>query len=101
MTRFYASSPSRVAEPSAIVIGAGPTGLYAAFHLGDEGLLLEQHERVGGWSRSLEQGGFTFDYAGHILFSDDRYVLELYQKRCERPSSPHGYASTDPRYFGG
>jgi UDP-galactopyranose mutase len=62
-----------------IVIGAGPTGLSAAYHLGEDALLLEQHDRVGGWCRSVEDNGFTFDHAGHILFSNDPYVHALYR----------------------
>ena len=31
--------------------------------------LLEANATVGGWCRSLEDGGFTFDHAGHIMFS--------------------------------
>jgi UDP-galactopyranose mutase len=64
--------------PPVVVIGAGPTGLSAAFHLGSDALLLEREARVGGWCRSLRDGGFTFDYAGHIMFSNDAYVHELY-----------------------
>jgi protoporphyrinogen oxidase/glycosyltransferase involved in cell wall biosynthesis len=67
-------------EYAAIVIGAGPTGLSAAYHLGEGSLLLEQGATVGGWCRSIEDNGFTFDYAGHIMFSNDAYVHELYQK---------------------
>jgi UDP-galactopyranose mutase len=66
--------------PPVLVIGAGPTGLSAAYHLGDEGLLLEQCDRVGGWCRSIEDRGFTFDMAGHIMFSNDPYVHELYER---------------------
>src|SRR5688500_12308381 len=61
-----------------IVIGAGPTGLSAAYHLGEDALLIEREGRVGGWCRSIEENGFTFDYAGHIMFSKDPYVHELY-----------------------
>lgn len=64
--------------PTDVIIGAGPTGLSAAYHLGKESLLIEQNATVGGWCRSLESDGFTFDYAGHIMFSNDRYVHELY-----------------------
>src|SRR5690606_30254820 len=67
-----------------VVLGAGPTGLSAAHELGRElgpdVLLLEQHDRVGGWCRSIEDRGFTFDYAGHIMFSNEPYVHELYAK---------------------
>ena len=68
----------RDADP-VIVVGAGPTGLSAAYHLGAESLLVEREARVGGWCRSLEDNGFTFDFAGHIMFSTDPYVHELYQ----------------------
>ncbi|HEX6406382.1 MAG TPA: FAD-dependent oxidoreductase [Gemmatimonadales bacterium] len=62
-----------------VVIGAGPTGLSAAYHLGRDSILLEQADRVGGWCRSIEDNGFTFDMAGHIMFSNDPYVHEMYQ----------------------
>ena len=62
-----------------IILGAGPAGLSAAYHLGDDCLLLEKQSTVGGWCRSIVDKGFTFDYAGHIMFSNDPYVLELYE----------------------
>jgi UDP-galactopyranose mutase len=62
-----------------VIIGAGPTGLSAAWHLGEDSILLEQNSRVGGWCRSIEVDGFTFDYAGHIMFSNEPYVHQLYQ----------------------
>lgn len=62
-----------------IVVGAGPTGLSAAYHLGADALLLEREARVGGWCRSIEDNGFTFDFAGHIMFSTDPYVHEMYR----------------------
>ena len=62
-----------------VVLGAGPTGLSAAYHLGGDALLIEREGRVGGWCRSKEQDGFTFDMAGHIMFSNDPYVHELYR----------------------
>ncbi|MGZ9269387.1 MAG: FAD-dependent oxidoreductase [Candidatus Binatia bacterium] len=61
------------------IIGAGPTGLSAAFHAQDS-VLLEANDTVGGWCRSLEENGFTFDFAGHIMFSNDAYVHEMYHK---------------------
>jgi UDP-galactopyranose mutase len=61
------------------VIGAGPTGLSAAYHLGKDALLLEQNDTVGGWCRSIETNGFTFDFAGHIMFSNDPYVHAMYK----------------------
>lgn len=63
-----------------VVIGAGPTGLSAAYHLGRDALLLERCDTVGGWCRSIHEAGYTFDHAGHIMFSNDPYVHELYGK---------------------
>lgn len=60
------------------IIGAGPTGLSAAYHAPDS-VLLEANDAVGGWCRSLEENGFTFDFAGHIMFSNDAYVHEMYE----------------------
>lgn len=63
-----------------IVLGAGPTGLSAGYHLGKNTLLLDKNSTVGGWCRSIQDKGFTFDHAGHIMFSNDDYVHELYKK---------------------
>jgi len=73
-----ATSAANTPDP-VVVIGAGPTGLSAAYHLGEQALLLEQNDEVGGWCRSVQSNGFTFDYAGHIMFSADPYVHQLYQ----------------------
>lgn len=62
-----------------LIVGAGPTGLAAAYHLGGRSLLVDANAAVGGWCRSIEEGGFTFDYAGHIMFSNDPDVLALYE----------------------
>ena len=51
--------------------------LSAAYHLA-AATLLERDDRVGGWCRSIEDNGFTFDFAGHIMFSNEPYVHELY-----------------------
>ncbi|HYJ32728.1 MAG TPA: FAD-dependent oxidoreductase [Candidatus Binatia bacterium] len=64
---------------TAVVLGAGPTGLSAALTLGDEAVLVERESRVGGCCRSIVSGGFTFDHAGHIMFSNDPYVHDLYR----------------------
>jgi protoporphyrinogen oxidase/glycosyltransferase involved in cell wall biosynthesis len=61
-----------------LIIGGGPTGLSAAYHSAADTVLLERNASVGGWCRSIQDQGFTFDYAGHIMFSNDPYVLKLY-----------------------
>jgi protoporphyrinogen oxidase/glycosyltransferase involved in cell wall biosynthesis len=69
-----------------MVIGAGPTGLAAAYHLAQgtsapaQTLLVERADTVGGWCRSVTQQGYTFDHAGHIMFSNDAYVLDMYER---------------------
>ena len=73
------SRTAKNAEAQSIVIGAGPTGLSAAYHLGEDSILLEQNSEIGGWCRSIQVNGFTFDYAGHIMFSNEPYVHQLYQ----------------------
>lgn len=72
-------SKSKPASPATVIVGAGPTGLSAAYHLGENSLLIDENERVGGWCRSIVDNGFTFDYAGHIMFSNDPYVHEMYE----------------------
>ena len=79
-TRAQAVSGPRAASAETIVVRRrAPPGLSAAYHLGEDSILLEQNQRVGGWCRSVEQNGFTFDYAGHIMFSNEPYVHQLYQ----------------------
>jgi protoporphyrinogen oxidase len=53
-----------------VVLGAGLTGLSAAFHLRDRGVaaeLLERETRPGGACRTVERDGFSFDLTGHLL----------------------------------
>src|SRR5436305_13890311 len=40
---------------------------------------MQQKDKVGGWCSSVTENGFTFDYAGHIMFSSDPYVHQLYK----------------------
>lgn len=62
-----------------VIVGAGPTGLSAAYHLREDAVLLDKNASVGGWCRSIDDHGFTFDHAGHIMFSNDPDVLQLYE----------------------
>jgi UDP-galactopyranose mutase len=71
--------PASLRKVKCAIIGAGPTGLSAAYHLDEDTLLLDRNSSVGGWCRSVQDAGFTFDYAGHIMFSNDAYVQQLYK----------------------
>ena len=56
------------AGASCVILGGGATGLSAAYHFGGGSVVLERESRVGGGCRSIEDTGFTFDCAGHIMF---------------------------------
>ncbi|ATD66080.1 amine oxidase [Luteimonas chenhongjianii] len=71
---------AREAPAECLIIGAGPTGLSAALHYGKGSVLVEANDSVGGWCRSIDDQGFVFDYAGHIMFSKDPDVLALYER---------------------
>ena len=62
-----------------LILGGGPTGLSAAHHYGEGSVVLERESKVGGSCRSFEDTGFTFDHAGHVMFSNDPYVQDLYR----------------------
>lgn len=79
LIRLQPANKEAPAFARCLILGAGPTGLSAAFHYGAEAVLLERNAEVGGWCRSIEDHGFTFDYAGHIMFSADPYVLDMYR----------------------
>ena len=78
--RVHSGGKAPASTVPTLVVGAGPTGLSAAYHLGKDALLVEREGTVGGWCRSIVDNGFTFDYAGHIMFSNDPSVLALYDK---------------------
>jgi protoporphyrinogen oxidase len=65
-----------------VIIGAGPTGLGAAYELQRVGfhdwILYERDDDVGGLSRSyLDEKGFTWDIGGHVVFSHYDYFTKL------------------------
>jgi protoporphyrinogen oxidase len=58
-----------------VVIGAGLSGLGAAYCLSEKGvdfLLIEREAEVGGLCRSMGVKGFKFDYSGHLLCFRDQ-----------------------------
>ena len=60
-----------------LVVGAGPAGLSAAYHLQSDHLILEREPEPGGLCRSFELGGTTFDLGGHAFFTRHDYVRAL------------------------
>jgi protoporphyrinogen oxidase len=68
-----------------LLIGAGPTGLGAAYRLRELGeenyLVLDAAAQVGGLAASFrDENGFVWDIGGHVQFSHYRYFDELMQK---------------------
>jgi len=66
------------AEPHIVIIGAGPTGLGAAWRLQERGhtnwTLIESSDHPGGLASSVvDANGFTWDLGGHVLFSHYPY----------------------------
>ncbi len=69
-------------EPRVVILGAGPTGLGAAWRLEERGhrnwLLCESSSHPGGLASSaVDSKGFTWDLGGHVLFSHYRYFDDV------------------------
>ena len=84
----------------AIIIGAGPAGLTAAYELAKQGapvvVLESDPEYVGGISRTVRYHGYRFDIGGHRFFSKSREVEDLWTEilgsdMLQRPRSSKIY----------
>src|SRR6058998_874069 len=60
-----------------VILGAGLTGLSAAYHLAAPALVIEREPEVGGLARTRVEEGFTFDCTGHLLHLKERRVMAL------------------------
>jgi len=76
---------SSAAPQTAIIIGAGPAGLTAAFELlertGIVPIVLEAEDYVGGISRTANYKGNRIDIGGHRFFSKSDRVMEWWLRR--------------------
>lgn len=67
-----------------LILGAGVTGLSAAFHLQQKGdtdyLVLEKSPTPGGLCKSQQIQGFTFDQSGHLLHLHEDYTLQTFKQ---------------------
>jgi len=72
LQRHSAEAACVFTDCDAIVIGAGPAGLAAAFELarlGKRAVILERSNTVGGISRTESYRGFRFDVGGHRFYT--------------------------------
>ena len=87
-------------DSKAIIIGAGPAGLTAAYLLAKEDLPVTVLEAdpayVGGISRTVKYRGFHFDIGGHRFFSKSKEVEDFWTEilgddLLDRPRSSRIY----------
>ena len=79
------SEQQRQDQQRIVIIGAGPTGLAAAYRLRELGhtnfVVLEGRHKVGGLASSeTSPNGFTYDIGGHVLFSHYKYFDDLFDR---------------------
>lgn len=72
-------------EKKIVILGAGPTGLGAAYRLQELGYrnwqIYERNGYVGGLATSFtDSAGFTYDIGGHVMFSHYKYFDDLVNK---------------------
>jgi protoporphyrinogen oxidase len=72
-------------EKKIVILGAGPTGLGAAYRLQELGYrnwaIYERNNYVGGLATSFQDdAGFTYDIGGHVMFSHYAYFDDLVDK---------------------
>ncbi len=81
----------------AIIIGAGPAGLMAAYELLKKTdvhpIVLEKENFVGGIARTMNYHDCYIDVGGHRFFSKDKRIMKLWQELLP----PQGKPSFDDR----
>jgi protoporphyrinogen oxidase len=73
-----------MSDKTAIIIGAGPAGLTAAYKLlcdtDIHPVILEETEFIGGISRTAEYHGNRMDLGGHRFFSKNEEIMALWHE---------------------
>ena len=76
----------------AIIIGAGPAGLTAAYYLAKDTnikpIVLEKENFVGGISRTMNFNGNRMDVGGHRFFSKNAEVVKLWNELLPAQGAP-------------
>ena len=77
---------------TALIIGAGPAGLTAAYELlkttDIKPVIVEESDIIGGISRTVEYHGNRIDIGGHRFFSKSREVNALWQELMPLQGAP-------------
>ena len=73
-----------MSQKTAIIIGAGPAGLTAAYELLEKSdikpIILEMADIVGGIARTVNYKGNRIDIGGHRFFSKSDRVMDWWKK---------------------
>lgn len=77
-----------------VILGAGPTGLGAAYRLAEQGFddweVFEREDHVGGLASSYrDPHGFIWDHGGHVMFSHYTYFDDLVEKMLRGDYDQH------------
>ncbi len=75
------ANEQRVVDDSVVVIGAGPSGLTAAYELSRLGVsptVVEKRDKVGGIARTETYKGFHFDMGGHRFYTKAKEVNQMW-----------------------
>ncbi|HMD44023.1 MAG TPA: NAD(P)/FAD-dependent oxidoreductase [Candidatus Acidoferrum sp.] len=91
-----------MAKKTAIIIGAGPGGLTAAYELltrtDIHPIVLERSEYLGGIARTIEYKGNRLDLGGHRFFSKSDRVMKWWLRQM--PIAAQGEAAdANPRFL--
>ncbi|MEC5397268.1 NAD(P)/FAD-dependent oxidoreductase [Uliginosibacterium sp. H1] len=78
---------------TAVIIGAGPAGLTAAYELLDRNsgihpIVLETTDRIGGISCTIQHNGNRIDIGGHRFFSKSDTVMDWWGKMMPLQGAP-------------
>ncbi len=79
-------------KKTALIIGAGPAGLTAAYQLLKETdilpVIIEESDFIGGISRTVVHNGNRMDIGGHRFFSKDDRIMKLWQELMPLQGKP-------------
>jgi protoporphyrinogen oxidase len=83
---------SETVRTRALIIGAGPAGLTAAWELAEAGVrdvtVLEATRATGGLAQSVEYKGNRIDIGGHRFFSKSDWVMDWWTRMLPLAASP-------------